>query len=171
MILCRLSLTLLNMWVRRVSLSWISEYAEFPCSHWSREVSYSPESLRSPSFFHDSWLAEFTIPNVWVRWVLLSWISEFAKFLSWLLACWVSLSLMSEYAEFHSPEFLSLQRLSHDSCWVSLSLMSEYAEFHSPESHSALGLFSKNPCAHVRGERNCAHSAFKQINDIVGVKV
>jgi hypothetical protein len=70
-----LSFTLL--WVCRVSLSWISEYAEFPFSYWSREVSYSPESLRSPSFFHDCWHAEFhsleclstqsfTLLNLWV---------------------------------------------------------------------------------------------------------
>ncbi len=155
-------------------------------------------------------MLSFSLLDVWVRWVLLSWISEVAKFLLWLLACWVSLSWMSEYAEsysseslrapsfsrdswhakFHSPKcmskrcftllnlwvskvYLMTPSLSHDSCGVSLSLMSEYGEFHSPESHSALGLFSKNPSAHVRrvwGERNCAHSALKQFNDIVRVK-
>ncbi len=70
---------------------------------------------------------------------------------------------MSEYAEFYSPESLRSPSFSLDS-W--------HAEFHSPESHSALGLFSKNPSAHVRrvrGERNCAHSAFKQFIDIVRV--
>ncbi len=34
-----------------------------------------------------------------------------------------------------------------------LFLMSEYAEFHSPESHNALDLFSKSPSAHVRRVR------------------
>ncbi len=88
-----------------------------------------------------------TLPNVWVRWVSLSWISwvswvsllslsdhvkfhftcisEVVKFLLWLLACWVSLSWMSEYAEFYSSESLRSPSFSHDS-W--------HAEFHSPDS-------------------------------------
>ncbi len=57
------SFTLLDLWVRWVSLSWISEYAEFPrLTVRSRGVSYSPESLRSPSFSLDSWHAEFHSP-------------------------------------------------------------------------------------------------------------
>jgi hypothetical protein len=201
---------------RGVSLSWISEYAEFPLSHsqitksfiftWISDVA---EFLSCQVSLLSLGLVSFTRLNDWIRWILLYWVSEFAKFLYWLLACWVSLSWMSEYAESYSPESLRSQSfsydswhaefhspkcmskrcftllnlwvskvylmtpsLSHDSCWVSLSLMSEYAEFHSPESHSALGLFPKNPSAHVRRVREdkelCALCV--QTVDIVRVK-
>ncbi len=101
-----MTLGLLACWV---SLSWMSECAEF----------YSPESLSTLSSlislsdhvkFHihlNLWggqvylmtlgMLSFTLLNVWVRRILLSWISEIAKFLSWHFSCWVSLSWMPEH--------------------------------------------------------------------------
>ncbi len=133
------SFTLLNVWVGWVSLSWISEFAQFlswllacwvSLSLMSEYVKfYTPESLSSQFSLMTLGLLSFTLLNVWIRWVLLLWISESAKSLLCFLACWVSLSWMFDYAEFHSPESLSSQSLSYDS-W--------HAEFHSPECLNTL---------------------------------
>jgi hypothetical protein len=117
------------------SIPWLSTYAEFhspeslstlsfpSLSVSSRDVSCSPESLRSPSFSHDSWHAEFYFPECLsmlsfpfltvrsrdVSYSLESLMSQsfsLAKFLSWLLACWVSLSRCLSTQSF-SPSWIS----------------------------------------------------------------
>ncbi len=116
-ICCPVVAPTLTLKSRGVSISWISEYAEFPFAH-----------------------CQIT------RRVQLTWISEVANFLSWFLAGWVSLSWICEYAEFHSPESLgtlsypALTVRSRDVSYSSESLKSPsffhdcwHAEFHPPE--------------------------------------
>ncbi len=126
----------------------MSEYAEV----------HFPESLRSPSFSHDSWHAEFhspdspvtqsfTLRNLWVRcvsllsrsitWSFLNHLNLWSHQVSLVTLGMLSFTLLNVWVRWVPLSWISEFAKSPSwllACLISLSWMSEYAEFYSPES-------------------------------------